>query len=198
MYEDCPTCWRKELVMGSPDQYTRRLQDHTLSADELDAPFHTDRVFWHMVRTYIGVQRVAFELSDLSKDEQEEVQAVLERERAIAAGEPLPPPPGSLSPAGRAVAETAPSWVWPLRKFLISLAALASGIVGLLCYHQCDVSRVAQMFGAVERTTRAPVIRSPQDSGGGQVQDEEDDLAEDGQRLRGGDVGQEDDDPAAE
>jgi len=192
MYEDCPTCWRKTLVMGGMQSGRRLAQP--LTTQLLDSPYHTDRIFWHMVRTYIGVQRVAFELSDLTRDEQEEVEAVLERERAIAAGKPVP-----RQPEPQHQEEESHPLMWKIRKFLMMLSfiILASGILGVLIFNQCDLSRVGQLFGATEyRTTRAPVIRDPQ-AHAGAAQDEEDDLVEDGGSFRAEESAR-DNDPAAE
>jgi len=81
MYEDCPACWRHELVMqGSFD--SRRLR-WNWNREELDAPFHADHVFWHLVRTFVGLTRVQLEVEDLSEAEQEQVEAVRRRPRRI-------------------------------------------------------------------------------------------------------------------
>eukprot|EP00419_Tripos_fusus_P028944 CAMPEP_0172727542 /NCGR_PEP_ID=MMETSP1074-20121228/91737_1 /TAXON_ID=2916 /ORGANISM="Ceratium fusus, Strain PA161109" /LENGTH=486 /DNA_ID=CAMNT_0013554705 /DNA_START=20 /DNA_END=1480 /DNA_ORIENTATION=+ len=96
MYADCPTCWRESLVLG--EETISHVVPAVYTTEDVEAPFHKNRVFWHMVRTYIGVQRVSFDLSDLSPEEQSEVKAVLAREHAMAAGEPQPMPHNRLRP----------------------------------------------------------------------------------------------------
>lgn len=172
MYEDCPTCWRESLVMGG--QQTMGPGPATITMEDLDAPFHKDRVFWHMVRTYIGVQRVSFDLSDLSLEEQEEVQEVLERERAIAAGEQPTPRPKEKPHQG--------FWTW----LMIPLAAVASGTVGILLYR------------SQERNPRAPQFRSPgANQNDALAREEESDFVEDGEMSKTENRA-EDEDPAAE
>jgi len=199
MYEDCPTCWREAVVVGG-SMPERRLSARWSSA-ELDAPFHTARVFWHMVRTYIGVQRVAFELSDLSREEQDEVRAVLDRERAIASGRPLPhhrgggsdsPPSGPPSGPHEVASGTASE---PRSRIaLVGLASLVTGIgVALWLVCGCDPIAIAQFWAGLDRTSRAPPLRQPAESGGGGAGQEEDDLVEEGAEAAG-----HEEDPAAE
>ncbi|CAE8713131.1 unnamed protein product, partial [Polarella glacialis] len=50
------------------------------TSDELDSPFNTRPIFWHLVRTFIGIRRVVFELDDFTGDERQEVEAVIYEE----------------------------------------------------------------------------------------------------------------------
>jgi len=58
MYEDCPRCWRQSLTMGGHWSQASELGQDSMSMDELDAPFHIDLVFWHIIRTYLGLKRM--------------------------------------------------------------------------------------------------------------------------------------------
>lgn len=108
MYEDCPACWNRDLVMNGaqPEDKTepsrllranssssvdlsddsrvardaRRLKWNWNQA-ELDAPYHTNHVFWHLVRTYIGLSRIRIEAADLTKTELDQVEAVRNDDR---------------------------------------------------------------------------------------------------------------------
>jgi len=70
MYEDCPRCWRQSLTMGGHWSQAPWMQDDSMSMDELDAPFHVDLVFWHIIRTYLGLDRMPeLRPSELTRDE---------------------------------------------------------------------------------------------------------------------------------
>lgn len=58
MYQDCQTCWRRELVMD--EHHTgRRLQpmspDQSVSGMEVQSAFHEEYVYWYLVRTFVGL-----------------------------------------------------------------------------------------------------------------------------------------------
>lgn len=92
MYEDCPSCWRRDLVLHGKRSFAaaaqasggastaRRLRD-AFSQEELDAPFHLDHVFWHLTRTYLGLSRIQLTETDLTSDELSHVEAVQEEDR---------------------------------------------------------------------------------------------------------------------
>merc|ERR1719204_1408357 len=53
-----------------------------LSSVELDAVFNLDHVFWHMVRVFIGLERVPpLEASELTKKEMTEMSATTQEKR---------------------------------------------------------------------------------------------------------------------
>lgn len=108
MYDDCPACWNRELVMNGAQPEAKTEPSRLLRANssrsvdlsddsgvgrdarrlkwnwhqaELDAPFHTDHVFWHIVRTYIGLARIRLEPADLTKAELDQVEAVRDDDR---------------------------------------------------------------------------------------------------------------------
>jgi len=176
MYLDCPKCWKDELVLsgdperrlrsptaslamslassGNASRPSRRLDDYRpgegddfqFSAEDLDAPFETSRVFWHMVRTYISIQRVAFELNDLSAEEQEEVDRVVEVERAMASGKLASVLQGGSSGGdGRAAS--------PVMAMLLSIAGC---IVCVFCALACQVGMIKD-----RQASRVPVFRDP-------------------------------------
>jgi len=170
MYLDCPKCWKDELVLGgepsrrlrstslaSPGNATRssrRLDDYRpgagddfqFTAEDLDAPFEASRVFWHMVRTYISIQRVAFELNDLSAEEQEEVDRVVEVERAMASGKLTEALQGGFSRKGENRASPV----------LLMLLSISGCIVCVFCGMACAMGQMK------ERASRAPTFRAPE------------------------------------
>jgi len=83
MYEDCPACWRRDLVMEG--SFSHRRLRWNWNREELDAPYHTDHVFWHLVRTFVGLTRVQLEVEDLSEAERQQVEAVREDDRRVEA-----------------------------------------------------------------------------------------------------------------
>lgn len=176
MYLDCPKCWKDELVLsgdparrlrsstaslamslaspGNASRPSRRLDDYRpgagddfqFSAEDLDAPFETSRVFWHMVRTYISIQRVAFELNDLSDEEQEEVDRVVEVERAMASGKLTQALQGGFSSKGGSGASPV----------LLMLLSISGCIVCVFCGMACAMGQMK------ERASRAPTFRAPE------------------------------------
>lgn len=88
MYEDCPSCWSQDLVMGTSS--ARLLQSYSYSqvarsesswsSQELDQAFHLKNVFWHLVRTFVGIKKIVFSLDDFHGRERREIQAVLREE----------------------------------------------------------------------------------------------------------------------
>ncbi|CAK0881437.1 unnamed protein product [Prorocentrum cordatum] len=110
-YQDCPACWREEVVLGGL-RTSRRLEEDPplLTVEELDSSFDTGHVFWHMVATYVGVRRVNFELEDLPPEEQERVQGLLDGDKASPRAPSAAPSPRPTPAAGEpaAAAEGAP------------------------------------------------------------------------------------------
>lgn len=179
MYPDCPKCWKDELVLEgarrlrsstisvatpvafvhNKTRLSRRLSDTQFSVEDLDAPFDTSRVFWHMVRSYISIQRVAFELNDLSPEEQEIIDRVVEVERSMAQTGKLPKAhttSKSSEPEAKEQEDTSNSPV------LLMFFLIAGCILCALCGLACVMGQIK------ERPSRAPTFRTPINEMGGE------------------------------
>jgi len=66
MYQDCTVCWRESVAIG-PGAPSRSLQGTKWDVADLDAVFHTDHVFWFSVRTFIGLEVVNGDLSEVDE-----------------------------------------------------------------------------------------------------------------------------------
>lgn len=121
MYQDCPACWRRTIAVGgrslrqdvsgagsaqTPAFSARQdvsgagsAQTPAFSAFDLDMVFHTNHVFWYLIRTYVGIDRITFRIEDLPPEERHDLEA--------AARVALPAQPGEVGNdpgAGRAYA----------------------------------------------------------------------------------------------
>merc|ERR1719159_85908 len=54
-----------------------------LSVEELDAPFHTEHVFWHLMRTYVGLGNMVLKVQELEGRDKEAAEAAIEIERQL-------------------------------------------------------------------------------------------------------------------
>jgi len=173
MYEDCPRCWQQSVVMGMESDRDKRTIHHwkwnmkRLRWHEVDAVFNLNHVFWHMMRVYIGLERVPIKLSQLTNKEKSEMSATNQKQQyeaeqkelrkeypAVAdpwarSGRPMGLAPSNSQPMGPT---TDGSHVQVLAAiggtFAVAIAAAL-----LLCNYQ----------QTPERTSRAPLIRAPQE-----------------------------------
>jgi len=80
--------------------------------DALDAPFHVDLVFWHVIRTYLGLERMpklAFAPPELTSSELEDLKGGSSRKPPVQWMEPLAPPTTTreaMASSAQAAAET--------------------------------------------------------------------------------------------
>mmetsp|Transcript_23406 Transcript_23406/g.54265 ORF Transcript_23406/g.54265 Transcript_23406/m.54265 type:complete len:609 (+) Transcript_23406:1-1827(+) len=164
MYQDCPACWRQDLVLGEPAQPARilsqqpKLSPYELqgrsesrwSAAELDMPFHLEAVFWHLVSTFVGVRRIVFALEDFEGEERDEVKRVLQKEGITlpekSARHRAPPqdPQGVLGGGNSPVPgpalqpfgeEESPH---SAQSVFLALLAMAGGVAIVICYFGQD------------------------------------------------------------
>ncbi|CAE7588586.1 QSOX1, partial [Symbiodinium pilosum] len=163
-YQDCPRCWRQELVLGDPvrllseqpsvyDQ--QALSESRWSAAELDLPFHLKAVFWHLISTFVGVRRIVFALEDFQGTERDEVKHVLTKEGINTSPRRPAPSPGPPSAGGQVPLHPGPQLggtLEPLRSFdqsqsesahsaqsiFLALLAMASGVAIVICYFGQD------------------------------------------------------------
>eukprot|EP00931_Biecheleriopsis_adriatica_P047527 TRINITY_DN27405_c0_g1_i1.p1 TRINITY_DN27405_c0_g1~~TRINITY_DN27405_c0_g1_i1.p1 ORF type:complete len:741 (+),score=144.00 TRINITY_DN27405_c0_g1_i1:89-2311(+) len=210
-YEDCPACWNSDLVMrGSVRALQGSVGDGSLSEsswskDELDAPFHTKVVFWHLVRTFVGVRRIVFALDDFKGEEREEVNRVLYKEGLAMPEEELPSRRSHSAERDEVVVDRSSglglpgsdtsgvvAGLHPLEKrhsssqIFLGLLALAALVASIICYFGQETEEGGLGFTAddidmemVDREfmgeTRAPIFKNP---AAVTAREEEDDDAE--------------------
>jgi len=216
MYEDCPSCWKRDLVMGTSSgrllqsykSHAQRAQsESSWSSQELDQPFHLKNVFWHLVRTYIGIQKIVFSLDEFHGQEKNEIRAVLLKEGVKLPGDsnsgsdhqhishsgrehrgmPLTQPvvrPGLSMPGMQTAVplETVQTEGTASSQIFLGLLALSAGVASIICFFSQDTEDDVDTMELGDRgETRAPVFRDP---GAMAVEQEEDDpeLVRDGSR----------------
>jgi hypothetical protein len=166
MYEDCPACWKEDLVLDGSRilQTERRLTESRYSSEELDSPFDTKKVFWHLVRSYVGIHQLVFALGDFQGSERQEIEQVLTSEGVLSPDsssdnnpppsasteveDPIPPP---LEPPAPHHASTS--------QLLLGLVILSLGVASIVFYCTGDSALLDDIGG---RSGRMPMIRSPQ------------------------------------
>jgi len=178
MYEDCPRCWQQHVVMGMGSDraeraiHRRKWNMQTLRSDKLDAVFNLDHVFWHMVRVYIGLDRAPVLLSKLTKTERSEMSPEAQEKRYEAEQKEWRKESQASKPATDGTDLTVVAAI-------AGIFALPSVAALLLCHFQ-------KVLG--ERTSRAPLIRSPHED----MEDYDEDLSSqfpEGERASGGGSG---------
>lgn len=172
MYQDCPSCWRQSLVMnGTPRvlsndplkvYHAQAQSESRWSTEELDMPFDTKAVFWHLVSTFLGVRRIVFDLSDFSGEEQQEVKHILHSQGiSLQGGSTMGalqgPPEDRYQPLD--VSESAHS----ASQIFLALLALAAGVAIVICYFGQDMEGNLDGPEGEERDfgreARAPMFR---------------------------------------
>jgi len=180
MYEDCPRCWQQHIVMGMESDREKRAIHRwkwrqRLSSSELDAVFNLDHVFWHMVRWYIGLERVPpLEAAKLTKKEMTEMSATTQQERYEEerkewrkdqhneAGRKEYPEAAKvtgsmgLTPSNSEAMENGEGNHMQVLAASAGVFAVGAAAALLLCNYQ-------QLLGGPERASRAPLIRAPQE-----------------------------------
>lgn len=139
------------------------------STDELDLPFDTKAVFWHLVSTFLGVRRMVFDLSDFSGAEREEVSKILHSQGISVQGGATSPIGGQLQghPEDRFQALDVSESASSASQIFLALLAMAAGVAIVICYFgqeegNFDVAETEEReFG---REARAPMFR--EQSGG--------------------------------
>ncbi|CAK9108514.1 unnamed protein product [Durusdinium trenchii] len=188
MYQDCPSCWREDLVMGTPralsvspvDVYKEEHRSESRwSTEELDMPFDTKAVFWHLISTFLGVRRIVFDVADFSGEEKEEVRHMLHlqgislepRVSGSITGAPQGPPEERLQTLD--VSESAHS----ASQIFLALLAMATGVALVICYFGQDSEgnlEDGEMERDLGREARAPMFRQRSgDRSGGEHEMEE-------------------------
>jgi len=151
MYEDCPMCWKTDVVLGKDDKddhdadFDRRLREQPWERTDLDHVFHVRHVFWHIIRTYIGLSRLRLGKEDLTPEEQLQIERAMpgdrKREEVAAAARPAhhagfvesPPPPEEVS----------------------TVTMVASGLIILLAARACMYYKRIDGWG----NAREPIVR---------------------------------------
>mmetsp|Transcript_30324 Transcript_30324/g.65404 ORF Transcript_30324/g.65404 Transcript_30324/m.65404 type:complete len:707 (-) Transcript_30324:33-2153(-) len=181
MYQDCPSCWRSSLVMkGVPRvlseasdlaaYHAQARSESRWSTEELDLPFDTKAVFWHLVSTFLGVRRMVFDLSDFSGAEREEVSKILHSQDISVQGGATSPIGGQLQghPEDRFQALDVSESASSASQIFLALLAMAAGVAIVICYFGQDLEGNFEGAETEERDfgreARAPMFR--EQSGG--------------------------------
>jgi len=158
MFEDCPMCWRTDLVLGRDAAERRLQQGENWRPEELDAPFHVRHVFWHIERTFVGLARIQLGEEDITPEEKRhietatgvdhihETRAARHRPRVHAGFvEPPPPPQHPIvipEPEGH-----------PNRTAALSVVGVALIVIGVVAVVR------SQGDGVLGRSGREPTLR---------------------------------------
>jgi len=189
-YQDCPRCWREDLVLGKPvrllseqpgvDAYDLQARSESRwSSQELDMPFNLKAVYWHLVSTFVGVKRIVFSIEDFAGHERNEVQHVLTKEGVHTGASPSPRPPAHDGQVVQPAPGSPPfnGGTVPLQPFqpsesshsaqsiFLALLAMACGVAIVICYFGQDTMDGPLDVEDLEdrdfgREARAPMFRA--------------------------------------
>ncbi|CAE6914369.1 QSOX1 [Symbiodinium sp. CCMP2592] len=189
-YQDCPRCWREDLVLGKPvrllsehpgvDAYDLQARSESRwSSQELDMPFNLKAVYWHLVSTFVGVKRIVFSIEDFAGHERGEVQHVLTKEGVHTGASPAPRPPAHDGQVVQPAPGSPPfnGGTVPLQPFqpsesshsaqsiFLALLAMACGVAIVICYFGQDTMDGPLDVEDLEdrdfgREARAPMFRA--------------------------------------
>jgi len=171
MYEDCPRCWKQHVVMGMESKPEKRAihrwkwNMQRLSSFELDAVFNLDHVFWHMVRAFLGLERVPpLEASELTKKEMTDMSAATQDERYEAERKEYRKEHSEATKAtGSMKLGHNPEEMETRRGSHVQVVAAIAGIIAVGAAVVLLVCNYQQLLGGPERASRSPLIRAPQE-----------------------------------
>lgn len=168
MYEDCPRCWQQHVVMGMESDREKRAihrwkwNMQRLTSVELDAVFNLDHVYWHMVRVFIGLDRVPpLEASELTKKEMTEMSATTQEKRYEAEREQWRKEHPAKATGSMGLAD--PEAMHKRGGGHVQVLAATGGIFAVGAAVALLMCNYQQLLGGSERASRAPLIRAPQE-----------------------------------